>query len=175
LRGPRGGSHLGLGPDLNRFRFRAGHPGTMSSGQGHETSFAQLVTEWLGVPFDSISYVAHDTARVDAGGGPHSGRSMKLATTIIGKASRQSQFSRDHPRNTKEQKSRILHRPCFSRPLAITSTKAASTPPAATRRGRVTLGPRVCGLVAGGRRIRTRGPALPGNRYCHRGLFSCAA
>ena len=27
--------------------------GTMSSGQGHETSFAQLVTEWLGVPFDS--------------------------------------------------------------------------------------------------------------------------
>ena len=28
--------------------------GTMSSGQGHETSFAQLVTEWLGVPFDSI-------------------------------------------------------------------------------------------------------------------------
>jgi len=60
--------------------------GTMSSGQGHETSFAQLVTEWLGVPFDSIGYVAHDTDRVEAGGGSHSGRSMKLATTIIGKA-----------------------------------------------------------------------------------------
>jgi carbon-monoxide dehydrogenase large subunit len=60
--------------------------GTMSSGQGHETSFAQLVTEWLGVPFDSIVYVAHDTARVLAGGGSHSGRSMKLATTIIGQA-----------------------------------------------------------------------------------------
>ena len=60
--------------------------GTMSSGQGHETSFAQLVTEWLGVPFESITYVAHDTARVAAGGGSHSGRSMKLATTIIGKA-----------------------------------------------------------------------------------------
>ncbi len=60
--------------------------GTMSSGQGHETSFAQLVTEWLGVPFDSIGYVAHDTARVAAGGGSHSGRSMKLATTIIGQA-----------------------------------------------------------------------------------------
>ena len=40
--------------------------GTMSSGQGHETSFAQLVTEWLGVPFESITYVAHDTARVSA-------------------------------------------------------------------------------------------------------------
>jgi len=60
--------------------------GTMSSGQGHETSFAQLVTEWLGVPFDSIVYVAHDTDRVQAGGGSHSGRSMKLATTIIGQA-----------------------------------------------------------------------------------------
>jgi carbon-monoxide dehydrogenase large subunit len=60
--------------------------GTMASGQGHETSFAQLVTEWLGVPFDSIDYVAHDTARVGAGGGSHSGRSMKLAATIVGQA-----------------------------------------------------------------------------------------
>ncbi len=60
--------------------------GTMASGQGHETSFAQLVTEWLGVPFDSVTYVAHDTARVAAGGGSHSGRSMKLATSIIGRA-----------------------------------------------------------------------------------------
>jgi len=63
--------------------------GTMSSGQGHETSFAQLVTEWLGVPFESIDYVAHDTARVKAGGGSHSGRSMKLAATIVGKATRE--------------------------------------------------------------------------------------
>jgi carbon-monoxide dehydrogenase large subunit len=60
--------------------------GTMASGQGHETSFVQLVTEWLGVPFDSISYVAHDTDRVVAGGGSHSGRSMKLAATIVGEA-----------------------------------------------------------------------------------------
>jgi aerobic carbon-monoxide dehydrogenase large subunit len=60
--------------------------GTMASDQGHETSFAQLVTEWLGVPFESIDYVAHDTARVAAGGGSHSGRSMKLATTIVRQA-----------------------------------------------------------------------------------------
>ena len=63
--------------------------GTMSSGQGHETSFAQLVTEWLGVPFESIAYVAHDTARVKAGGGSHSGRSMKLAATVIPRAADQ--------------------------------------------------------------------------------------
>ncbi len=60
--------------------------GTMSSGQGHETSFAQLVAEWLGVPFAAIDYVAHDTARVVAGGGSHSGRSMKLAVSVIGQA-----------------------------------------------------------------------------------------
>ncbi|MBV8119059.1 MAG: xanthine dehydrogenase family protein molybdopterin-binding subunit [Alphaproteobacteria bacterium] len=60
--------------------------GTMASGQGHETSFAQLVSEWLGVPFDSVALVAHDTARVQVGGGSHSGRSMKLATSIIGQA-----------------------------------------------------------------------------------------
>jgi aerobic carbon-monoxide dehydrogenase large subunit len=60
--------------------------GTMSSGQGHETSFAQLVAEWLGVPFAAIDYVAHDTARVRAGGGSHSGRSMKLAVPVIGRA-----------------------------------------------------------------------------------------
>ena len=42
--------------------------GTMASGQGHETSFAQLVTEWLGVPFDSIDYIAHDTATGRRGG-----------------------------------------------------------------------------------------------------------
>jgi CO/xanthine dehydrogenase Mo-binding subunit len=40
--------------------------GTMSSGQGHETSFSQLVTEWLGVPFESVSYFAHDTDRVSS-------------------------------------------------------------------------------------------------------------
>jgi carbon-monoxide dehydrogenase large subunit len=60
--------------------------GTMNSGQGHETSFAQLVTDWLGVPLDSIAYVAHDTARVAGGGGSHSGRSMKMATIVVGLA-----------------------------------------------------------------------------------------
>jgi aerobic carbon-monoxide dehydrogenase large subunit len=61
--------------------------GTMNSGQGHETSFAQLLTEWLGVPFESVDFVAHDTDRVVAGGGSHSGRSMRLASLVIGKAS----------------------------------------------------------------------------------------
>jgi carbon-monoxide dehydrogenase large subunit len=60
--------------------------GTMNSGQGHETSFAQLVTEWLGVPHQSVDFVAHDTERVSVGGGSHSGRSMRIASLAIGEA-----------------------------------------------------------------------------------------
>ena len=60
--------------------------GTMSSGQGHETSFPQLAADWLGVPFERIRYVANDTDRVSVGGGSHSGRSMRLASIAIDKA-----------------------------------------------------------------------------------------
>ena len=61
--------------------------GTLSSGQGHETSFAQLVSEWLGVPFDSVRLITGDTDVVSVGGGSHSGRSMRLAGITIGEAS----------------------------------------------------------------------------------------
>ena len=61
--------------------------GTLSSGQGHETSFAQLLTESFGLPFDDIRLVQGDTDRVKAGGGSHAGRSMRLAGVVIGKAS----------------------------------------------------------------------------------------
>ncbi|MGE3245368.1 MAG: xanthine dehydrogenase family protein molybdopterin-binding subunit [Beijerinckiaceae bacterium] len=60
--------------------------GTMNSGQGHETSFAQLLVSWLGVPLESVKYVAHDTRRVKAGGGSHSGRSMRIASLAMGEA-----------------------------------------------------------------------------------------
>ena len=60
--------------------------GTMSSGQGHETSFPQLVADWLGVPFERVRYIANDTDRVSVGGGSHSGRSMRLASIAIGEA-----------------------------------------------------------------------------------------
>jgi carbon-monoxide dehydrogenase large subunit len=53
--------------------------GTLSSGQGHETSFAQLLVDWLGVPLDGVRLVTGDTDRVRVGGGSHSGRSLRLA------------------------------------------------------------------------------------------------
>jgi aerobic carbon-monoxide dehydrogenase large subunit len=62
--------------------------GTLASGQGHETSFAQLVTEWLGVPFERVRLITGDTDTVAAGGGSHSGRSMRMAGIVIGNATR---------------------------------------------------------------------------------------
>jgi aerobic carbon-monoxide dehydrogenase large subunit len=61
--------------------------GTVSSGQGHETSFAQLVGEWLGVPVDSVRLVTGDTDRVSVGGGSHSGRALRLGSIVMLRAS----------------------------------------------------------------------------------------
>ncbi|HKS89880.1 MAG TPA: xanthine dehydrogenase family protein molybdopterin-binding subunit, partial [Stellaceae bacterium] len=61
--------------------------GTVSQGQGHETSFAQLVGEWLGVPHDSVRLVTGDTDRVSVGGGAHSGRALRLASIVMLNAS----------------------------------------------------------------------------------------
>jgi carbon-monoxide dehydrogenase large subunit len=60
--------------------------GTLSSGQGHETSFPQLLTEWLGVPHECVRLIQGDTDKVSVGGGSQSGRSMRLAGIVIGRA-----------------------------------------------------------------------------------------
>jgi carbon-monoxide dehydrogenase large subunit len=62
--------------------------GTVSNGQGHETSFAQLVTEFLGVSLDAVEFIQGDTAIVKVGGGTHSGRGMRLASIVIWNASK---------------------------------------------------------------------------------------
>jgi aerobic carbon-monoxide dehydrogenase large subunit len=61
--------------------------GTLSSGQSHETTFAQCVAEWLGVPFDDVHVFENDTDVVKEGGGSHSARSMRLAGIVMGNAS----------------------------------------------------------------------------------------
>jgi aerobic carbon-monoxide dehydrogenase large subunit len=60
--------------------------GTLSAGQGHETSFVQLVSEWLGVASEAVILVTGDTEVVTSGGGSHSGRSMRHAATTIRRA-----------------------------------------------------------------------------------------
>jgi carbon-monoxide dehydrogenase large subunit len=61
--------------------------GTLSSGQGHATTYAQCVAEWLGVPFEHINVVEGDTDLTPVGGGSHSARSMRMAGIVMGKAS----------------------------------------------------------------------------------------
>src|SRR5215468_6636882 len=60
--------------------------GTLSAGQGHETSFMQLVSEWLGLSPEAVTLVTGDTDLVAAGGGSHSGRSMRHAATTLRRA-----------------------------------------------------------------------------------------
>ena len=56
--------------------------GTQSNGQGHETAFAQLVAERLGVPFESITVRQGDTNWVN-GGGTAGSRSLNMAGGAI--------------------------------------------------------------------------------------------
>jgi carbon-monoxide dehydrogenase large subunit len=58
----------------------------MSSGQSHETTFPQVASEWLEIPFEKIRFIANDTDRVSVGGGSHSGRSMRLVTIALDQA-----------------------------------------------------------------------------------------
>jgi len=60
--------------------------GTQPSGQGHETSFAQVISDLLHVPAESVRIVLGDTDVVKVGGGSHSGRSMRHAATVFSKA-----------------------------------------------------------------------------------------
>ena len=60
--------------------------GTGPSGQGHETSFAQVVGALLSVPREVIDIVTGDTDVVSLGGGSHSGRSMRHSATLFAMA-----------------------------------------------------------------------------------------
>ncbi len=52
--------------------------GTFSHGQGHATTYAQMVSEWLGVPFESIRFVQGDTDQVPFGRGTYAARSSMV-------------------------------------------------------------------------------------------------
>ncbi|ESY74713.1 carbon-monoxide dehydrogenase [Mesorhizobium sp. LNHC252B00] len=60
--------------------------GSHSHGQGHETTFAQLVNERFGVPLDSVSIVHGDTDKVQMGMGTYGSRSGAVGMSAIVKA-----------------------------------------------------------------------------------------
>jgi aerobic carbon-monoxide dehydrogenase large subunit len=60
--------------------------GSHSHGQGHETTFAQLVSDRLGLPIDNISIVHGDTDKVQFGMGTYGSRSGPVGMSAIVKA-----------------------------------------------------------------------------------------
>jgi len=57
--------------------------GTHSHGQGHATTYAQLVSDWLGVPFENIRLVQGDTDAVSFGRGTYASRSAMLGGSAL--------------------------------------------------------------------------------------------
>jgi len=60
--------------------------GSHSHGQGHETTFAQIVAARLGVPVENVDVVHGDTGRVPFGMGTYGSRSLAVGGTAIVKA-----------------------------------------------------------------------------------------
>ena len=60
--------------------------GSHSHGQGHETTFAQLVSSRLGIPFENVSIVHGDTDKVQMGMGTYGSRSGAVGMSAISKA-----------------------------------------------------------------------------------------
>jgi aerobic carbon-monoxide dehydrogenase large subunit len=60
--------------------------GSHAHGQGHETTFAQVVSERLGIPIDNISVVHGDTDKVQFGMGTYGSRSGAVGMSALVKA-----------------------------------------------------------------------------------------
>lgn len=63
------------------------YSGASSHGHGHETTFAQIVSQLLKVPLDTVTVVQGDTDVIVRGGGTMGSRSMQMAGTAILRAS----------------------------------------------------------------------------------------
>ena len=60
--------------------------GTSAHGQGHQTSFAMIVSDRTGIPIDRIRLVDGDTALVPQGGGTGGSRSLQLGGSAVNAA-----------------------------------------------------------------------------------------
>jgi aerobic carbon-monoxide dehydrogenase large subunit len=59
------------------------HAGTFSHGQGHETVYPQMVSDWLGIPIEQIRFAQGDTDQVAAGRGTYASRSMMVGGSAL--------------------------------------------------------------------------------------------
>jgi carbon-monoxide dehydrogenase large subunit len=62
------------------------HVGTQSNGMGHETAYAQIAADLLGLPIEAFRYVQADTRDVRAGNGHGGARSMHMGGAALCKA-----------------------------------------------------------------------------------------
>ncbi len=62
------------------------YTGVQAHGQGHETTFAQIVSDRLGVPIENVEVVQGDTSRVQWGHGTYGSRSLAVGGSAIVKA-----------------------------------------------------------------------------------------
>jgi aerobic carbon-monoxide dehydrogenase large subunit len=61
--------------------------GSFSHGQGHETTFAMIVAERLGLPMDSVSVIKGDTDQVARGTGTYGSKSTQIGGAAAAQAS----------------------------------------------------------------------------------------
>jgi len=59
------------------------HAGTLSTGQGHETAFAQMAADWFGVPLEKVRLYQGDTQQVLYGRGTYAQRSMNAGGSAL--------------------------------------------------------------------------------------------
>ena len=62
------------------------YTGSHSHGQGHETTFAQIVSDRLGIPFENVDVVHGDTDQIPFGMGTYGSRSLAVGGSAISKA-----------------------------------------------------------------------------------------
>jgi len=64
------------------------YSGAVSHGHSHETTFAQIAAETLGVPLERIRFVQGDTDLVVSGGGTMGSRSLQMAGSAVMRSSK---------------------------------------------------------------------------------------
>ncbi len=81
-------------PELGRVRLTedgtvVAHCGTSDHGQGHETTFSQVLSDELGVPYDDIEIVEGDTNDLPEGTGTFGSRSAPVGASALVEAAEQ--------------------------------------------------------------------------------------
>src|SRR5699024_10906187 len=62
------------------------YTGTSPHGQGHDTTFSQVVADKLGIPMEDIEFVFNDTKAISMGWGTYGSRSVAVGGTAVAMA-----------------------------------------------------------------------------------------